>query len=362
MTSLYPPRIDLAASTEDSPSVPMFAGLNPFDAITAATPVGGTPYEVAWPIPPNLVDGNYVLFAEVSKEFDQNDTYSTTTFPGPNVQYGDYGAPYRGQPSIVFEVPFALTSTDTTTDVTDYAGYGDVDGSTGTLHPPDSTITTAPNRLQLVGSGSAMYRIHVLSHPEVDVIPPAAPARATVLDTAALSARVQFVAPGDDGLSGQATGYDVRARVDGPISDATFGSAMPVATSAIPLPAGQVQVMELTGLLPETTYSVGIRAVDDCGNTGPITAVQLTTTDFQSGSVDACFVATAAYGSVMANDVEMLRRFRDLALRKSTLGELLVESYYTFGPPVAGVIGESEILRATARAILAPLVDWVRHA
>jgi hypothetical protein len=184
-----------------------------------------------------------------------------------------------------------------------------------------------------------------------------------VLDTAALSARIQLVAPGDDGLAGQATSYDVRARVDGPISDANFAQSMPVSFTGTPAPAGQMQVVELTGLLPETTYSVGIRAIDDCGNTGPLSSVQLTTSDFQSGSVDACFVATAAYGSVMASDVEMLRRFRDVALRNSALGELFVESYYTFGPPVAGVVGESEILRATARAILAPLVDRIRpHA
>jgi hypothetical protein len=64
----------------------------------------------------------------------------------------------------------------------------------------------------------------------------------------------------------------------------------------------------------------------------------------------------------MANDVGMLRRFRDAALRKSVLGELFVESYYTFGPPVAAVTGESELLRASARDALAPLVARVRAA
>ena len=43
---------------------------------------------------------------------------------------------------------------------------------------------------------------------------------------------------------------------------------------------------------------------------GPIAIYQLTTADRQSGTVDACFVATAAYGSVMANDVELLLTFQ----------------------------------------------------
>jgi len=55
-------------------------------------------------------------------------------------------------------------------------------------------------------------------------------------------------------------------------------------------------------------------------------------------------VATAAYGSVMANDVAMLRRFRDGVLERTVLGELAVETYYTFGPAVAGMIGESELV------------------
>ena len=38
-----------------------------------------------------------------------------------------------------------------------------------------------------------------------------------------------------------------------------------------------------------------------------------------------------------------------------------VATYYTFGPAAAGVIGESELLRASARAILAPIVAFARR-
>ena len=56
----------------------------------------------------------------------------------------------------------------------------------------------------------------------------------------------------------------------------------------------------------------------------------------------------------------MLRHFRDSMLRSTVIGELAVETYYTFGPPVAGVVGESDLLRHAARDLLAPLVRMVR--
>jgi hypothetical protein len=119
-------------------------------------------------------------------------------------------------------------------------------------------------------------------------------------------------------------------------------------------------MFDLTGLLPSTQYYVGIRAYDDCRNTSSITVIPFVTPDRQAGEVDACFVATAAYGSLLANDVEVLRSFRDRALRSTVLGELAVETYYTFGPEVAGVVGSSELLRASAREVLAPIVTRVR--
>ena len=63
----------------------------------------------------------------------------------------------------------------------------------------------------------------------------------------------------------------------------------------------------------------------------------------------------------MAQDVQLLRHFRDAFLESNVIGELAVETYYTFGPAVAVVVGESEMLRATARSILAPIIAAVRQ-
>ena len=85
--------------------------------------------------------------------------------------------------------------------------------------------------------------------------------------------------------------------------------------------------------------------------------VQVSTPEQTGGTVDACFVATAAYGSIMARDVASLRRFRDRFLRTHVTGELLVQGYYTFGPALARLIAPSDTLRRAARAGLMPLVE-----
>ncbi len=69
-----------------------------------------------------------------------------------------------------------------------------------------------------------------------------------------------------------------------------------------------------------------------------------------------CFVATAAYGSPMAPEVETLRRFRDRCLVVSGPGRLFVSLYYRLSPPLAAVIARSPALRAAARFALVPAV------
>ncbi|NVB81283.1 MAG: fibronectin type III domain-containing protein [Kofleriaceae bacterium] len=367
-TSLYPPRADLTRKPgTDSPSVEMFREMNTFDAVSQATPPGGVPATASWAAPQSLEYGNYVLFVEAAKTYDFNSTYTETTFPPPTaIPWAEYGKAWRGQPSIVYSVPFTIGETPQRATVQDYAGYGDPTGQSGAVNPPDATITTdtpgsGASRMQLVSDGSEMYRVRVRATPELDAVAPAAATDVKVMAAKSTTADLAFVAPGDDDMTGKVTGYDIRVRVGSPITAENFDESMPVNMAVTPDAAGSVQSVQLMGLLPETDYYVGIRAFDNCFNQGELVTTKLTTAARDIAEVDWCFVATAAYGSILANDVEMLRHFRDSMLKNTVMGELFVETYYTFGPAVAGVVGESDLLRSTARSVLAPIVAAVRR-
>ena len=153
----------------------------------------------------------------------------------------------------------------------------------------------------------------------------------------------------------------MRYLVAEPVTEENWSRATVAATAIAPDEPGQVQLFDMGDLVPRTTYWVGIRAFDECRNLSPVTTVQIATEDRRIGEVAWCFVATAAYGSAMEQDVDMLRRFRDRFLRNNVTGELLVESYYTFGPALAKVIGSSDTLRRAARAGLSPIVEAVRE-
>jgi hypothetical protein len=377
-TSLYPPRSDLTRDVSRNPSpdsadVELYAMLNPFDAVSQATPPGGLPRQISWAIPADLATGAYVMVVEVGKEFDDNASYNATSYPAPvGIPFGEYGEPYRGQPSVVYSVPFAIQAGEVIGVTQSYAGYGDPDGQDGVLRAPDGTITadtpgSGAARLQLVSDGQTMYRVRVDAHRESDHVSPGVPEALALVSSDAHSARLTFIAPGDDGSVGLVRGYDARILATTEMTEANFASAPAIGTTISPAVPGESQPFTVDGLLPETDYWVGIRALDSwldaagiCHDSGPLAIYAFTTPTAPSAQVDACFIATAAYGSVLANDVGMLRRFRDAALRNNVLGELAVEAYYTFGPAIAGVIGESDLLRATTRDLLAPVVAWAR--
>ena len=62
-----------------------------------------------------------------------------------------------------------------------------------------------------------------------------------------------------------------------------------------------------------------------------------------------CFIATAAYGTDIAREIDILREFRDTVLLPNSLGAEFVSLYYKTSPPIADFISQHEILRTVVR-------------
>jgi len=65
-----------------------------------------------------------------------------------------------------------------------------------------------------------------------------------------------------------------------------------------------------------------------------------------------CFIATAVYGSSLAPDVFLLKRYRDKVLLRSPAGRAFVTFYYRVSPPFANLIACSQSLRILVRLIV----------
>jgi len=88
----------------------------------------------------------------------------------------------------------------------------------------------------------------------------------------------------------------------------------------------------------------------------------LITADFSFGPFPWCFIATAAYGTDTAKEIDILREFRDEVLLPNSLGIMFVSLYYRTSPPIADFISQHEALRTAVRVgFVDPIVkilDW----
>jgi len=74
-----------------------------------------------------------------------------------------------------------------------------------------------------------------------------------------------------------------------------------------------------------------------------------------------CFIATAAYGSALAPEVTLLRRFRDEVLLPSRIGPAAVRFYEAVSPPLASLISRTGVLRAVTRhVVLKPILKLLK--
>src|SRR5262249_39726912 len=74
-----------------------------------------------------------------------------------------------------------------------------------------------------------------------------------------------------------------------------------------------------------------------------------------------CFIATATFGSPMAEEVIVLREFRDAYLIHNSVGRRLVELYERYSPRLATYIAENSSAKAATRFMLRPIVFTVKR-
>ena len=73
-----------------------------------------------------------------------------------------------------------------------------------------------------------------------------------------------------------------------------------------------------------------------------------------------CFIATAAYGTPFAEEINILRNWRDDTLTKNILGKMFIRTYYSISPPIAKIISKSEILKFIVRCSINPLIKRLK--
>jgi hypothetical protein len=365
------------------------------DAVSMATPPRDVEQAILFTVPDDWLPGTYMAWIEVNVEGDYNAFFNDKTFPTPLTPDNEWdswamssGYPYRGQPSVVFQVPFEIGAAATATvGVTKPTYYGDVDGfgsGGGDMHPIDARITDDPagapgqgaDRLRLIAPHD--YRFQVSARGSELCAPHAPPARpGDVAATPVVNHKhshewgdLRFVVPT---AAAPINHYEVRFGTE-PISEtaaSTFERALPAVAATIDSEALTVPTsgqpgapvdVEFGGMAPLTRYFVAIRAVDTCNVAGPYAVTMLTTTRINFTKLSGCFVATAAYGSELEPQVESLRKVRDALRPRSALFSIVTDLYYRAGPAAADVISRSAVARAVVRHLLAPVVTVAQTA
>ena len=75
------------------------------------------------------------------------------------------------------------------------------------------------------------------------------------------------------------------------------------------------------------------------------------------GGGGGCFIATAAYGSHMEEEVRLLERVRDEYLLTNELGRFFVSAYYKYSPPLSDFVAKHPAAREIVRIGLYPVLE-----
>jgi hypothetical protein len=181
-------------------------------------------------------------------------------------------------------------------------------------------------------------------------VPPSTP---TVTTQAATGVTTSSATPYMNYTMGNSTSVDVRFAYKKSTSSAWSY------TDWVTKSADGTYTVSLTGLSSNTKYD--LKAELKYASTVIESAIlQFTTAISALPPSQGCFIATAAYGTPTAKQIDVLREFRDVVLLKSTVGSQFVALYYRLSPPIANFIAGNEILRTLVRELLVdPIVRTI---
>ena len=121
--------------------------------------------------------------------------------------------------------------------------------------------------------------------------------------------------------------------------------------------SGRMATIQFKGLnIGITNIGIGACTLRDSGGNVIAHNHKYATVDVYTSPFPECFIATAAYGSYMDSNVDVLRKFRDSYLITNPIGQELVSAYYKLSPPVARFIDDHPGSKPVVRAWLWPAV------
>jgi len=115
---------------------------------------------------------------------------------------------------------------------------------------------------------------------------------------------------------------------------------------------------------PTTTTTTTTSTMSMTSQVALTTSTTTTSTITTAPAARACVIASVAYGSELAPEVQFLREFRDGAVMSTFAGAQFMRVfnafYYSFSPKVAEITAASPTLQAIARATIYPLIALLR--